>query len=64
MKCRAYQLPTGGPDPPWMKLWHYGLAGGEVGMVMVRQSPRISWTRKAPSTLACAKGGDAWERAV
>ncbi|WP_027285899.1 hypothetical protein [Rubritepida flocculans] len=63
--CLAwYQLPTGGPDPPWMKLWHYGLAGGEVGMVMVRQSPRISWTRKAPSTLACAKGGDAWERAV
>ena len=25
-------------------------AGGEVGLVMVRLSPRISWTRKARST--------------
>jgi hypothetical protein len=45
-----YQLPTGDPDPPWMKLWHCDLAGGEVGMVMVRQSPRISRAAAALTT--------------
>jgi hypothetical protein len=33
-------------------------------MIMVRQSPRISWTREARSTPDCAKGRKVWERAV
>jgi hypothetical protein len=41
-----------------------GSVGGEVGFVMVRTSPRISWIRDARSTPDCARGREARERAI
>jgi hypothetical protein len=41
-----------------------GEPGTEVGFTMVRKSPRDSWTRSSASTLTCAKGSDAPERAL
>ena len=54
---QPYQFPTAGGDPPGMKLLRRLASGVEVGFVVVRASPSISWTRSPWSTPNCAMAG-------